>query len=381
MRTWAYERKFVMPVRRLPSNPSLDHLKYQAKDLLRDLKSRALDAAQRIREFHPRFAQAADSEIFDARFTLSDAHLAIARESGFPSWTKLKRRVEKPVESDRLDLPYQQRIEDKLFRRAVDLIDSGQTDDLSALLQQHPHLVQQRVVLEGSNYFENPSLLEFIAENPVRHGRMPANIVDVAKVILDAGTTQEMRDTTLSLVSTGTVPYESGKQRALINLLCDYGTDPNSAIRIAAILGGHDAVLALLARSAKMTLPVAAALGRVQEARDLLDSASPEDRHLALSVAADFGRLEIVRLLLDAGENPDRYNPIGGHSHTTPLHQAALNGHEDVVRLLLSRGARTDTKDILFKGTPADWAHHNGHAKIEKLLRSYDSGEASEPRT
>ena len=36
MRTWAYERKFVMPVRRLPSNPNLEHLKYQAKDLLKE---------------------------------------------------------------------------------------------------------------------------------------------------------------------------------------------------------------------------------------------------------------------------------------------------------------------------------------------------------
>jgi len=362
-----------MPVRRLPSNPSLDHLKYQAKDLLRAHKSRALDAAQRIREFHPRFAGATDSEVFDGRFALSDAQFAIARESGFSSWTKLKRRVEKPVESDRLDLPHQQRIADKAFRRAVESIDAGDAGGLRAHLQKYPHLAQQRVAFEGSNYFHNPSLLEFIAENPVRHGSLPANIVEVAKVILDAGTTQEMRNATLALVSTGSVAHESGKQRELIKLLCDYGADPDFAIRIAVTLAEHDAVLALLERGARMTLPIAAALGRVQDAGDLLGSASAEDRHLALSVACDFGRLEIVRLLLDAGENPDRYNPVGGHSHTTPLHQAAMHGYEDVVRLLLSRGARTDIKDILWKGTPADWARHNGHAKIEALLRDHDS--------
>jgi ankyrin repeat protein len=87
-------------------------------------------------------------------------------------------------------------------------------------------------------------------------------------------------------------------------------------------------------------------------------------------VASDFGRSEIVRLLLDAGENPNRYNPIGGHSHTTPLHQAALGGHDEVVRLLVERGARLDMKDILFHGTPADWAHHNGHTEIESYLRA-----------
>jgi ankyrin repeat protein len=82
--------------------------------------------------------------------------------------------------------------------------------------------------------------------------------------------------------------------------------------------------------------------------------------------------VEIVRLLLDAGENPDRYNPSGGHSHTTPLHQAAGKGHEDVVRLLLDRGARTDMKDILWHATPAGWAHHAGQFKTADLLRAHE---------
>jgi uncharacterized protein (TIGR02246 family) len=53
-------------------------------------------------------------------------------------------------------------------------------------------------------------------------------------------------------------------------------------------------------------------------------------------------RADIVRLLLDAGEDPNRYNPDGLHSHSTPLHQAALAGHDAVVRLLVERGARLD---------------------------------------
>ena len=51
------------------------------------------------------------------------------------------------------------------------------------------------------------------------------------------------------------------------------------------------------------------------------------------------GTVEIVRVLLDAGEDPNRFNPVGGHSHSTPLHQAAGNGHLDVVKLLVERGA------------------------------------------
>ena len=44
---------------------------------------------------------------------------------------------------------------------------------LRAHLKQHPKLVHQRVVFEGGNYFRNPTLLEFVAENPVRHGTLP----------------------------------------------------------------------------------------------------------------------------------------------------------------------------------------------------------------
>ncbi len=84
-----------MPVRRLPSNPNLDHLKYQAKDLLKEHAARDVGAAQRIREFHPRFNRATDAEIFAAQLKLSDAQLTIARESGFPSWARLKRHIEK----------------------------------------------------------------------------------------------------------------------------------------------------------------------------------------------------------------------------------------------------------------------------------------------
>jgi len=102
----------------------------------------------------------------------------------------------------------------------------------------------------------------------------------------------------------------------------------------------------------------------------MLAGASSEERHLALSLAADFGHVEIVRLLLDAGEDPNRYNPVGGHSHTTPLHQAAGAGHEEVVRLLVERGARLDLTDVLWRATPAGWAKHAGRTEIEAYLRS-----------
>src|SRR5579884_1649034 len=86
-----------------------------------------------------------------------------------------------------LSRPVHERIQDPVFRRAVDLLDAGDVEGLRAHLQDHPELVYQRIVLEGDAYFRNPSLLDFIAENPIRHGTVPANIVEVAQVLLTAG--------------------------------------------------------------------------------------------------------------------------------------------------------------------------------------------------
>ena len=343
-----------MPVRRLPSNPSLDHLRYQAKDLLKEHAARDAGAAQRLREFHPRFLRVTDAEIFAARLKLSDAQLTIARESGFPSWARLKRRIEKPTLTDQLNLPHQERIEDPIFRRAVDFIDAGDVAGLRAYLKQHPKLV------EASLNFES------------------ADIREVAKVILDAGPAQSELNETLMLVSTGSVPRECRMQLPLIDLLCDRGADPNSAIHATALHGEMEALQALIRRGGRIDLPVAAALGRIDDFHRLLPAAGGDERHLAFALAAQFGHVEIVRRLLAAGENPDRYNPVGGHSHSTPLHQAAGAGYKEMVKLLVERGARLDMKDILWRGTPLDWAAHEGKTEVEEYLRAEEARRAQQ---
>lgn len=361
-----------MPVRPLPPHPNLDHLKYQAKDLLKGQAAHDRGVAQVIREFHPRFTRFTDAEIFDAHLTLSDAQLTIARESGFPSWPRLKRHIEKPGPADRLRLPFHERIEDADFRRAVDLLDAGNAEGLRERLKQHPQLAQQHVVFEGGNYFRNPTLLEFVAENPTRHGKLPANIVAVTKVILDAGPTQRALDDALELVASGRVARESGAQVALIDLLCDYGATPNCAMRTAAMHHEMEAVHALIRRGGNVDLSITAALEIVDGARRLLATASSDERHWALAMASQFGHVEIVRMLLDAGEDPNRYNPVGGHSHGTPLHHAAAAGHADVVCLLVERGARLDSKDTLWHATPTEWATHEGRTEIETYLREQE---------
>jgi hypothetical protein len=358
-----------MPTKQLPANPSLDHLKHQAKDFIRQHTLREPSSAQRLREFHPSLRRATDREIFSSHLTLSDAQLAIAREYGFASWARLKHHIEKPGLSNNLALPHHERIEDAIFRQAVNLIDAGDVSGLSLLLKENPSLIHQRVLFEGGNYFRNPGLLEFIAENPVRHGTLPPNIVDIAVILLEAGPEHSSVNDTLGLVVSGRVPRECKVQIPLIEVLCKYGADPNSPLQTAALHGEFEAVQHLIQWGAKPDLPILAALGKTEEFLRHIPLSDSGQRHLALALASQYGHTEIVRALLDAGEDPNCYNPPGSHTHSTPLHQAALGGHLSVVKLLVEGGARLDTKDVIWQGTPADWARHDGKTEVESYLR------------
>lgn len=83
-----------MPSKSLPSSPSLDHLKYQAKDLLKARQAQDPAAFQRLREFHPKFARLSADELKVATLSLQDAQLVVAREYGFESWPRLKQHVQ-----------------------------------------------------------------------------------------------------------------------------------------------------------------------------------------------------------------------------------------------------------------------------------------------
>src|SRR5690348_16174899 len=113
-----------MPTRGLPQNPSLVQLKHQAKDLLKARESGDRAAFQRIREFHPRFSRSGDAEIAASKFALSDAQLTIAREYGFVNWPRLKARAEARKAAANQPIAHHERIEDPIFRRAVDLLDA-----------------------------------------------------------------------------------------------------------------------------------------------------------------------------------------------------------------------------------------------------------------
>lgn len=269
-------------------------------------------------------------------------------------------------------------VDDPVVREALDLIDAGDASGLTGLLGRHPGLADRRFPLDRVAYFRDPSLLEFLAENPVRRGRLPSNVADLARLILAAespGSTRS-RDATLALVASGRVPRECGVQTALIRLLCDAGADPASALPAALVHGEFAAADTLLDSGALLDLPAAAALGRTEAARTLLPAADAGARHRALALSARFGHTPILTLLLESGEDPNRRNPAGHHAHSTPLHQAALAGHLSAVTLLLQHGARADIPDTLFGGTALEWAEHGGMRDVAALLRGGEADPA-----
>lgn len=78
----------------------LDHLKNQAKTILRWHRDGHHPVAEQIRSVLPKFANLSDREILAQPFQLSDAQELVARRNGFDNWPALKAHADvAPAES------------------------------------------------------------------------------------------------------------------------------------------------------------------------------------------------------------------------------------------------------------------------------------------
>jgi hypothetical protein len=120
-------------------------------------------------------------------------------------------------------------LSDPLFRQAVEAIDSGNLKALREMVEASPRLVQEPVNFPEEGYFQNPYLICFVADNPIRHPSLPGNIVEVTRMLIDCvhrfapDTYDRQINYTLGLVATGRIPKECGVQLELIDLLIDAG--------------------------------------------------------------------------------------------------------------------------------------------------------------
>ena len=187
-------------------------------------------------------------------------------------------------------------------------MDDGDEARLVQHLANYPDLIEQTVHFEGGNYFSNPTLLEFLPENPLRNEVMPNNAVRIAEILLEAGAkgNQTALNETIGLAASGRICRECGVQADLIRLLCRYGADPAMAMHTALAHLEFDAARILLECGAPLTLARAATLGDAGTVSRLIRERHNDDLQLALSLAANAGRYKIVTALLAAGADPDR---------------------------------------------------------------------------
>jgi peptide-methionine (S)-S-oxide reductase len=266
-------------------------------------------------------------------------------------------------------------IEDADFAAAVAAIDDGDLAKLRDLLARHPRLVTARAEESGAfvgPYFSHPALLWFIAENPIRTNRMPANVVAIAEAIIDAGASGADIDVTLGLVSSGCVAREQGRQIELIDALVRRGADPSRSLTGAVQERERDAARRLLELGAQPDFAAAAGLGQIERMRESLRSAPPDDlmRRRAMYYAAQGNQVAALELIVREGLLP--VNARIGHGDTA-LHRAALEGHRAVVEALLALGADPGLRDATWNGTPAGWAEHGGHKKLAEYLRQREA--------
>jgi ankyrin repeat protein len=268
----------------LPSRPSLEQLKTQAKELLKELKSGQPAALQRFHQNYPE-GPGVDESAGNMAWSLSDAQLVIAREYGAASWPKLRELVAATLVAtgDPMDLLRQAFAEDDatLFRQ---------------LLERHPRLKAR--IDEPVEVFNSPVITQ------VRSREM-------LDVLLDAG--------------------------ANINVRSKWWAGGFGLVDTAEPDLAHYAI----ARGAEVTVHAAARLGMTEKLRELL-AADPTlvharggDGQTPLHFAST---IAVAELLLNHGADIDALDV----DHESTPAQYMVRDRQEVARHLVQRGCRTD---------------------------------------
>jgi ankyrin repeat protein len=383
-----------------PPRPNLEQYKKRAKELVKACKSGERDtirtwAADWIESlasslkpsdgdrrawFDQRVNQIEDfawkklspSNRRTGRCTLADAQFVIARMHGFKSWPQFAKHINALT---RTTSPFSQ------FESAVEAIITGDVPTLRRLLRANPALIRAR-----SPRDHRATLLQYVAANGVEGFRQktPKNVVDVAKLLLDAGADVDAPNwpdgpagpgTTLGEVATSVHPARAGVEILLMQTLLDYGANINglpggwNPLLAALHNGRREAAEFLAARGARLDLEGAAGVGRLDVVQTFfnddgtLRNATNAQMESGFGWACEYGRIDVVEFLLDRGMDLR----AGEKTNQTGLHWAVIGGALETVNLLLRRGAPLEAKNV-YGGTvlgQATWCVINGDRSVD----------------
>jgi ankyrin repeat protein len=343
----------------LPERPSIEKLKKDAKQLLREVRAGDSTAVQRVNGFHPR-----PSEFSGLR----DAQLVLARQYGYPDWEQLCTAAELKLLRSRslteqadlfvADACLRYNGDDRVFRyrRAAAMLEQepklASVNLYSALAAGKLEAVRQKLKEDLSQINVPGGPLHRPPMLYLTYSRVPADKEEVlatmrllldngadpnSHVMLDGGTyrfsamTGAMGEGERGPVSC--VPHPCADE--LVALLLEAGADPNEAQGLynTQFTGSIDKWLPLLIRYG------------LNAGHKAWGDGSVTTFDYFVAQAAAEGKFERVKLLVEHGADPNAINRYNGHScHSLAL----LIGHEEMAAWLVSKGAKArplDTQD------------------------------------
>lgn len=316
----------------LPDRPNLDHLREQAKDLLRDFRKNNPAAVGRFAEHLPAFGKTA--------IALHDAQSVIAREYGQPSWAKLVEHVE--------EVKAREGITPEIVESFIKAAVGNRVEPLRRIIELYPGITSHDAVtrLVSGNGVEFPpdetvgplgwKPLAYVSFSRV-HQVIPEarqGLEQAAQSLLDAGadpnTSVQVDRYELPILYGATC---QSRHMGIAKMLLDAGAQPNDGESVfhAAQADDHEMLELLISHGGDIS-------GRHSAYENtplyFLAGYRRTDSGAAKGLSGS-------RWLLEHGADP---NITSGKHAETPLHKACIAANTPMIKLLLKHGADPNAK-------------------------------------
>ncbi|HVG90054.1 MAG TPA: ankyrin repeat domain-containing protein [Alphaproteobacteria bacterium] len=242
-----------------------------------------------------------------------------------------------------------------------EMLQAAQRGDVAKVRQ----LLASDTTLANAKGAHNKTPLHWAAEK---------NYPELAELLVTAGADINAE------VSWGMTPLQWAANmgsREVAEILLAHGATPQLNMWAAAGLGMMDVVQSFWDSASPSTLKPGAGQTRT---RDLGDGkwgkAPPPESYQeliseALHIAARNGHIEVARFLLEKGADINCRGFFGAPG----LHWAAIRGHKAMVEFLIGHGADLTLRDQQFNSTALGWALEGKQTEIAELLKARGVGQ------